>query len=55
MYGQTGRFILVAVMQGSEFTLKMTIIKARREAEGSFPTVAMLSYNVISGDSSVSN
>jgi len=54
MYGQTDRFILVAAMQGPECTLKMTIINARREAEGSFPKAAMLFCSVISGDSSVS-
>jgi len=36
MDGQADRFILVAAMQGSECTLKMTIINAWREVEGSF-------------------
>jgi hypothetical protein len=54
MYGQTDRFILLAGMQESKCTLKLTIINARREAEGSFPKVAMLSCSVTSGDSSVS-
>jgi hypothetical protein len=54
MDGQTDRFILVAAIHGSECTLKPKIINARREAEGRIPKVAMLSCNIMSGDSSVS-
>jgi hypothetical protein len=54
MNGQTDRFILVSAMQGSECTLNMAFIDTRREAERSFPKVAILSCSVISGDSSVS-
>jgi hypothetical protein len=51
MDGQMDSFILVATMQGSERTLKLTVINARRERKGSIRKVTMHSCSIMSGDS----